>query len=335
MRPRDNRVRALLIAAVATVLLAAACGREEQARPAGTPEPPSTLVAFNAQAGEFTEGVAVDSDGNVFASISPQGRLVRIAAGTSQATDFGRVEGLQQDDFGLLGLAVDEGGNVYGAVVSKNPAANGVWRFDVESGEAEHLSGTEKISFPNEVAVDGDDVYVSDTRGPGDQGAVWRVPANGDAEIWAQGGLLAGNGSFNFGFPLGANGIEVHDGTVYVGVTEGLKIVSIPIEDDGTAGDVTTFADLSKAGPGGGPAAVDGVDVDDDGTVYFTAPIVHVVFKVSSDGKEFAAIADASDNLDGPSSVAIGEDAIYIANFSAALGESSNMKGPSIVRVPI
>jgi sugar lactone lactonase YvrE len=337
MRRMNVRIRAALLVAMPLVLLAAACGREEQARPAGTPEPPSTIVAFDGAAREFTEGVAVDSDGNVFASVTPQGRLVRVAAGSTNAEDFGKVDGLQQDDFGLLGLATDEDGNVYGGVVSKNPAANGVWRFDAESGDEERLPGTEKIAFANEVAVDGDDVYVSDTRGPGDKGGVWRVPADGDgdAEIWAQGGLLAGNGSFNFGFPLGANGIEVHDGTVYVGVTEGLKIVTIPIEDDGTAGDVTTLADVSKAGPGGGPAAVDGVDVDDDGTVYFTAPLVHVVFTVSSDGKDFATVADASDNLDGPSSVAIGEDAIYIANFSAALGESSNMKGPSIVRVPI
>ncbi len=337
MRPKNAGIRLLLLIATPTVLLAAACGVEGGARPTGTPEPPSTIVTFNAQAREFTEGVVVDSDGNVFASISgPHGRVVRIAPDSNTADEFGKVEGLLPDDFpGLLGLAVDEDGNVYGTVVSKNAAANGVWRFDADSGDASRLRGTEKIPFANAVIVDGDTIYVSDTTGADGKGAVWRVPENGSAAIWAQNDLLAGNGSAGFGFPLGANGIDVYDGTVYVGVTETAKIVAIPIEDDGSAGDVSTFADLSKAGPGGVPAAVDGIDVDDEGSIYVAAPIIHTVLKVSSDGMESSTVADATDNLDGPASVAVGENEIYIANFSGALGEASNGKGPSIVRVPI
>jgi sugar lactone lactonase YvrE len=328
-------IRAVLLVATSLVLLAAACGTEKEAGPAATPGAPSTVVSFDAAAGEFTEGVAVDSDGDVFASVSPQGRVVRIAAGSNKADDFGKVDGLQKNDFGLLGLTVDTDGNVYGCVVSKNPAANGVWRFDAESGDAKRVPGTEKISFANAVIVDRGTIYVTDTTGPGGKGAVWRVPENGSAALWAQGGLLAGNGAAGFGFNLGANGIDVYNDKVYVGVTETAKVVTIPIEDNGSAGEPAMFADLSKSGPGKTPAAVDGIDVDADGNVYVAAPIVHRVLKVSSDGNKISTIADASDNLDGPASIALGKDAVYIANFSAALGKSSNKKGPSIVRVPI
>jgi sugar lactone lactonase YvrE len=331
----NMRIRAVLLVATSLVLLAAACASEEQAGPTASPEAPSTVVSFDGDAGEFTEGVAVDADGNVFASVSPQGRLVRIAAGSTTAEDFGQIEGLVKDDFGLLGLTVDADGNVYGGVVSKNPDANGVWRFDAESGDAERVSGTDKISFANSVIVDGETIYATDTTGPGGKGAVWRVPEGGEAELWAQGGLLAGDGSAGFGFNLGANGIDVYDDTVYVGVTETAKIVAIPIQDDGSAGEAATFADLTKAGPGDTPAAVDGIDIDGDGNIYVAAPIVHLVLMVSSDGEDVSTVADAGDNLDGPASVAIGEDALYVANFSGALGESSNKKGPSIVRVPI
>ena len=330
-----TKARAALVLAACLVVLASACGKEEAAGPTPSPAAPSTLVAFNAAAGEFSEGVAVDDDGNVFASVSPQGRLVRIASGSNKAEDFGKIEGLQEGDFGLLGLTTDDEGNVYGCVRSKNPAANGVWRFDAASGQAERLSGSEKISFANSVIVDGDTTYVTDTSGPDGEGAVWRIPPGGSAAIWTKGGLLSGTGAAGFGFKIGANGIDVRDDTVYVGVTETAKVVTIPINDDGSAGTVSTFADLSTAAPGGKPAAVDGIDIDDDGNVYVAAPIVHIVLKVSSDGKNISTVADANDNLDGPASVAIGEDAIYIANFSAALGESSNKKGPSIVRVPI
>ncbi len=325
-----------VVVAVFLVFSAAACGSEEQAGPSPTPEAPSTLVAFSSDAREFIEGVAVDADGNVFASVTSQGRLVRISAGSKTAEDFGKVEGLQEGDFGLLGLTVDDGGNVYGAAVSKNPAANGVWRFDASSGDAQRVQGTEKISFANSVIVDGDNVYVTDTVGPGGKGAVWRIPPDGEAAIWAQGGLLAGNGSAGFGFNLGANGIDVQGDTVYVGVTETAKIVAIPLEEDGSAGEARIFADLSKAAPGGKPAAVDGIDIDDDGNIYVATPLIHSVLKVSFDGKTISTVADANDNLDGPASVAIGEDAVYVANFSGALGEAAtNKKGPSIVRVPI
>ena len=339
MRGTHRRTPAVVLAAVSLVILAAACATDEQAgqdaspTPAATPGAPSTLVAF--EAGEFTEGVAVNADGDVFASVTPQGRLVKIAAGSNEAEDFGKIDGLQKDDFGLLGLAVDTDGNVYGTVVSKNTAANGVWRFDAESGDAERLPGTEEIAFANAVIVDDDTIYVTDTRGPDDKGAVWRIPADDEAELWAQGGELAGTGAAGFGFPLGPNGIDVHDNTVYVGLTEPAKIAAIPIEEDGSAGEVTIFADLTKAAPDSKPAAVDGIDVDDDGNIYVAAPLVHLVLKVAPDGKEITTVADANDNLDGPASVALGDDAVYVANFSGALGESSNKKGPSIVRVPI
>jgi sugar lactone lactonase YvrE len=330
-------MRAVLLLAACFALVAVGCADEEEAAPTpkATAEAPSKLVAFDFNAREFTEGVAVDADGDVFASITPQGRLVKIAAGTRKAEDFGKVEGLQKDDFGLLGLNVDDEGNVYGCVVSKNAAANGVWRFDADSGDAERIAGTEKIAFPNSVVVDGGTIWVTDTTGADGKGAVWRVPKDGDAEIWARDDLLAGNGSAGFGFNIGANGIDVQGDTVYVGVTETAKIVAVPIEADGSAGDARVFADLTKAGPEGKPAGVDGIDIDEDGNIYVASPIIHVVLKVSFDGKKVETVADAGDDLDGPASVAIGEDALYIANFSGALGESSNKKGPSIVRVPI
>ncbi len=338
--PPVKRVRAILLVGASVVLLSAGSANDDQAGGDGSPEPdatpqaPSTLVAFDGEAREFSEGVAVDADGNVFASVTPQGRLVRIAAGESEAEDFGKIEGLQQDDFGLLGLAVDEDGNVYGGVVSENAEANGVWRFDADSGEAERLPGTEEIKFANSVIVDGGTVYATDTTGADGKGAVWRIPEDGEAEIWAQGAELAGDSSLEFGFPLGANGIDVHDDKVYVGVTETAQIVAIQIEEDGSAGDIATFADLSEAAPDEKPAHVDGIDIDDDGFVYVAAPLIHSVFKVSPDGQDVETI-DAGDDLDGPASVALGEDALYVANFSGALGEASNNKGPSIVRVPI
>jgi sugar lactone lactonase YvrE len=112
------------------------------------------LVSFDPAAGQFPEGVAVGKRGNVFVSLAPLGQLVKVERGSRQAEPFGSVPGVDsaRGDLGLLGLAVDKRGNVYGAVASA--AAQGIWRFDRRTGAAERLPGTEVIPFPNGLAFD-------------------------------------------------------------------------------------------------------------------------------------------------------------------------------------
>ena len=336
MREMVGRRRGSRAVIAAVVLLAAAGCTSDDAEVTGDGEIEgvSVLVTFDIDGAEFPEGVTVDHEGNVYASLSPLGQLVRVAAGTEVAQPFGVVEGLEEGDLGLLGLTVDGDGNVYGAVASANPDAKGVWRFDRETGDADRVAGTEQIVFANAIIFDGSTMYVTDTVGPDEQGAVWRVSESGEAEIWAQDAVLAGDGSAGFPFPLGPNGIDVHDGMVYVGLTEPAQIATIAIEDDGSAGEVLIFADLTTSAPDGGPAAVDGIGVAADGSVYVAAPLVHTVFRVSADGAEVATVATAEDGLDGPASLVLGDGVMYVSNFSAALGASNN-NGPGIIRAPL
>jgi sugar lactone lactonase YvrE len=286
-----------------------------------------TVVAFDPETFQFSEGVAVDADGNVYASLSPHGQLVRVAPGADLAETVGSVDGIGEGDNGLLGLAVGPDGAVYGALMSQNPDANGVWRFDPATGSAERVAGTEAIFFPNEPSF-GDDgtMYVTDTIA----GAVWRVPEGGSAESWIQDPLLEGTGEFGFGFPLGANGIEVVGDTAYVGVSETAQVVAIPINDDGTAGTPTTFVQHDSP--------VDGVAVDAAGNVYTAHPFVNEVRRVNADG-DIEVVANVDDSLDAPTSVAIGPGAegetAYIANFTGVpLGLDEVGAGPSVVSVP-
>jgi sugar lactone lactonase YvrE len=285
-----------------------------------------TVIAFDPEAFQFSEGVAVDADGNVYASLSPLGQLVRVAPGAGVAETVGSVEGIADGEPGLIGLAVGPDGAVYGALTSQNPDANGVWRFDPATGAAERVAGTEAIGFPNEPSF-GDDstMYVTDTTG----GTVWRVPEGGSAESWIQDPLLEGTGEAGLGFPLGPNGIEVVGDTVYVGVTETAQIVAIPINDDGTAGTPTTFAQHDSP--------IDGVDVDAAGNVYTTHPFAYEVRRVNADG-DIEVIANLDDSLDGPTSVAIGPGAegetAYIANYTGVPLGGELGAGPGIVSVP-
>lgn len=287
-----------------------------------------TVVSFDPDSGELPEGVTVDKKGNVFASLSPLGQLVKIPAGSSAAEPFGAVEGLEDGDLGLLGLAVDAPGNVYGTVVSANADAQGVWMFDRKTGEETRVSGTEAISFPNSIAFDKrGNMYITDTV----LGAVWTVPKGGSAEPWIVDPLLQGDGSFGFGFDLGANGIAVKQGTIYVGVTEQGSIVTIPINTNGSAGTAQIL--VQEAG-----WAVDGLALDVHGNVYFANPIPSAVIKVAPDGS-YETIATDADGLDRPTSVAFGtgrgaKQSLYVANFSVALGPPIGT-GPSVVAVDV
>ena len=288
-----------------------------------------TVVEFDAGAGELSEGVAVDKRGNVFASLSPLGQLVKIPAGTTDAVPFGSVSGLGAGDIGLLGLAVDAPGNVYGAVFAPTGTATGVWKFDRKTGAEELVPGTSSMAFPNSVAFDKrGTMYITDTIG----GAVWRVERDGTAETWVQSSLLEGDGSLGFPFPLGANGIAVRNNTVYVGVTEQSSIVTIPIQPDGSAGTPEVLATI----PG---AAVDGIALDVHGNVYFANPVPSAIIKVSADGSVNGTVADDSAFLDGPTSVAFGtgrgdKQSLYAVNFSVALGTPLGA-GPSVVKVDV
>ena len=313
----------ILLAAIAAVLVAVPAA----AQPVGASGPVTPVLQFDPAQGQLPEGVAVDKRGDVYISLSPLGQLVRVPAGTSEVEPVGAVPGLEPGDIGLIGLAVDAPGDVYGAVVSANPDAAGVWRFDRTTGAAERVPGTGAIAFPNAVAFDKrGTMYVSDSV----LGAVWRVRPGGVAEVWADDPLLDGNGSAGFGFPIGANGIAVRHGTLYVGVTETSRLVTIPIEPDGSAGTPTVFADL-----GGIP--VDGIALDVHGGWYVAAPIYDAVLRVDANGTITELAAGAADGLDNPTSLAFGtgrgaREQMYAVNFSVALGTPLGV-GPGLVSI--
>jgi sugar lactone lactonase YvrE len=295
---------------------------------AGASSHVETLAQFDAAAGELPEGVTVDKAGNVFVSLSPLGELVKFRPGSTSPEPFGAVPGLMPGDFGLLGLAVDAPGNVYGGVISANPDARGVWKFDRKTGAGERFAGTEAIILPNAVAFDDrGTLYATDTIG----GAVWRIPKGGAAELWIADPLLAGDGSVGFGFPIGANGIAVRHNTVYVGVSEKATIVTIPILPDGAAGQIQVERHL----PG---VAIDGIALDVHGNIYIANVLSSSIVRANTDGS-VETLATAADGLDAPSSLAFGtgkgdRQSLYVVNFSVALLPPGGA-GPALLRVAV
>lgn len=339
---RASRSSQVALAALSLLLLGpvwAAVGAQGTPSPAASPAPGAEarfIARFDAAAGELPEGVTVDADGTVYASLSPLGQLVRITSGGGYEV-VGTVEGLQEGDIGMLGLTARADGSVYAGVFSANADAHGVWRFDLDTGEAARVPGTEQIGLPNAVAFDvAGTAYVTDTIA----GAVWRVPPGGAAERWLQHPLLEGDGSIGFPFPVGANGIDVDDAgrTVYVAVLERGTVVTVPIGEDGAAGEPAVYAEFADAQ---GAVVVDGLILDEAGNVYVAQPAANTVARVTPGGAT-ETVATQADGLDGPASVAVGQDAdgmerLYVSNFSVALAPlvPPGGAGPGIVTIPL
>lgn len=274
------------------------------------------VVVYDPAAGELPEGVAIDKRGDVFVSLNPLGQVRKVGRDGSQST-------LATLPGEVVGLAVDAPGNVLVAVASFDPATSGVYRI-ARDGTFARLPGTGAIVFPNGIAFDKvGNVYVTDTV----LGAVWRVPARGgQAEVWFQSPLLEGSGVFDFGFPLGANGIAFRHNELVVSNTEGARLVRIPIERDGSAGAAAILAE--------GPAllAVDGIAFDVHGNVWAAVIAQSTIVRVSPQG-DVTTVATAADGLDWVSSISFGKNGdLWAVNF--AIGPPGG-PGPALLRLDV
>ncbi len=248
--------RALVIAITLLVVvpsLAGASGHVER------------LVSFDAAAGQLSEGVAVDKVGNVFVSLAPLGQLVKVEPGSDSAQPFGSVPNVNPvTDLGLLGLAVDAPGNVYGAVVAA--ASQGVWRFDRTTGAASRIPGTEAIPFPNGLAFDKrGNLYVASSfeelsPSGAPLGGIWRIATSGAVERVVVSELLGGTGAL---VPpgIGANGIAYRQGVLYVTNTEKGMLITVGVDSHGDLGTPEVLA----SGPD--LLASDGLALDVHGNV--------------------------------------------------------------------
>ena len=267
-----------------------------------------TLRTYDPDAGELPEGIAIDKRGRIYLTMAPLGELRRIDTDGSEHVVAQLPVG---GGNGALGLAVDAPGNVYVAVHTNDPATQGVYRV-TPAGDVSRLPGSEQIGFANGVAF-GDEgtLYVTDTI----RGAVWAIPKGGSAELWVEGPLFTGTGDAPPPFPIGANGITYRLGTVFVTNTEQASIVSIPVNDDGSAGEPSIL--IQDPALGGS----DGIAADVHGDLYVPVIGQSTLVRVAGDGSGVEVLADKDDGLDYASSAAFGtgrgeRTTLFFVNFS-------------------
>jgi hypothetical protein len=294
-------------------LAAAAAALLTVAAPAAAASPPVSnariIAHLDFSRGQTPENVALEPGGSVdvtFAEAAQVARVsldgqVRILAQLPQPT-----AGAACPVLGPLlraaaltsGIVRGHDGNLYVALCTSSPDLQGIWQVR-PNGSASRIAALPAGGIPNGLALDDRHgfLYVADSL----LSVIWRVSIiNGSVVAWAGGPQLAPNGG------LGANGLKLHDGAVWVSNTQLGTLLRIPIRRDGSAGPIETVAsdlpgidDFAFTGPGDSSSILAAINS------FSTAVLIH------SDGSQ-QTVLTAADGLSNPSAVAIRGSTVYV-----------------------
>jgi hypothetical protein len=199
----------------------------------------------------------------------------------------------------VSGIVRGKGGFLY---VNYNAGSqSGIWRIAPSGGTPVQVVALPGVKVLNGLALDRrkDALYATDST----SGTVWKVSLRtGTASLWAQGTQLEASKSPG----IGANGIKVHAGAVWVSNTDKGTLLRIPIGAHGTAGAVTTVAQ--------GLTAIDDFAFTADGdTVLAAQNYVSEVSLVHTDGTH-QTVLTSTDGLSNPTSVAVRGPTVYVTS---------------------
>jgi sugar lactone lactonase YvrE len=297
----------------------------------------TTVAEFNGAASEAPENLAVDHRGNIYVSlaltgeirkVTPEGHVSTFATLPSPGTGF------------MLGITFDLRGNLFVAFASFD-SNHGVWRVSKDGKETELFAPLtidgQPDGLPNDLKFDKKgNLYVSDFIG----GKVWRIDRKGIVSIWKTDPLLMGVVVPGLGpisnFKVGANGLafDKDKENLYVANTGLGRIVRIPLQDGGSAGDAVVFVENEPLLRG-----ADGINFDKDGKLYVAVNFQDRIVVISQKG-DTATIAEGH-ILQNPADVIFGvhdqENTLYIANFAIfrLLGIVKETPRPALLKMII
>lgn len=321
-----------------------------EASGAGADGPVEVIAAFEAAAGELPEGVVADPAGNLFVSLGPPFFLDPVYGAIRKIDPDGTQTTLVEypDGPAPAGLALDRSGRLHFALPDPGGAVGGVYRLGRDG--AERIAGTETMLVPNGLAFDRRrNLYVSDSL----RGEIWRIPgtprrgrghdrhdargrsvADPAATVWLADDLLAGcDGG------VGANGVAVWRGAVYVANTSKGMLVRIPIERHGQPGEPEVVAGDADCDPDDDLFSIDGIAIDSRGNVFAALVLVHRLVRIDVRSGDVTPLLDADDGLWNPASVTFGHGSdrstLLVANYAVLPPVPTANLGPAVLAVDV
>jgi len=260
------------------------------------------VAHFDITKGQTPENIAVEPDGSADITFALAAQVARV--GTN-----GRVKILARLPTGAgcpltgapgvsTGLVRMPDGTLYAGLCTGSAGTQGVWRIR-QDGSAQRFAALPADGVPNGLAFDAlrGVFYMADSY----LSTVWRISLrDGSVTSWATGPALAPDGS------IGANGLKLHDGAVWVTNTQHGTLLRIPIRPGGAAGAIQQVAyglpgidDFAFTGPLPGAQVLAAVNSQNE------------VVLIHRNGTAQVELT-AADGLSNPSSVAVRDSTVYV-----------------------
>ena len=267
------------------------------------------VAHFDITALQQPENIALEPDGDAdltfafahqVARVTPQGTVTILA--TLPAAASGTT--------GASGIVRLPDGTLYVNYLDVGGTAAGIWRIS-PNGAVAQVAALPQAEFLNGLAYDpaSGDLFATDSY----LGAVWKVsPRTGTSEIWASGAAFQGApGGF------GANGLKVHNGSVWVSNTSTGTLLRIPVRPDGSAGSPAVVAS-------GLPGIDDFAFTGAGDTVLAVQNTLNQADLIAPDGTA-RVVLTAADGLSTPSAVAVRGCTVYVTSAAYYTGADPNL----------
>jgi sugar lactone lactonase YvrE len=318
---RARAAIAVLIAPTVTAAGAtsafAATSRGGDARPVITDV--RTVARFDFTAGGQPESVTINPDGSLTVSllgiltgqppqlvrISPSGQRTVLVTGLAGEAISGNVRG--------------HNGTVYYNMFSADPSRSGIWRL-LPGGSPERIGALPAGQFLNGLTMtaDGRTLYATDSLA----GTIWTVPTGGGpVSAWLVDPALAPTQSAPGHF--GANGVESHDGAVWVSNSDRGTLLRVPVTATGAPGPVEVISDTLA-----------GIDDFEFPSARSDVALVALngqneIAVVYPDGRTKIALT-AADGLDSPTDTAIRGTRIFITDSGNSAPHEAKLQSGKI-----
>jgi hypothetical protein len=266
--------------------------------------------------GQLPENIALAPDGTQYvtlararqiAAISPGG-AVRILATLPKPADDGVHPPAMSWPL-TLGIVRAQDGTLYFLYATGTADLTGLYRMR-PGGRPQRIAALPADGLPNGLALDAksDTLYITDST----LGTVWRVPATGGTPTaWSTAPELAAHGF------LGANGLKIHQGALWVSNLDEGTLLRIAVLPDGRAGAVRTRAT--------GLTGIDDFAFTGHGDQILAAlDTVNEVALVQPDGTH-SIVLTAADGLQGPTSIALSGNTVHIPSAAYVTQKDPNI----------
>lgn len=264
------------------------------------------VAHFDLAAQQQPENIALEPDGSAdvtfafarqVARVTPEGKVTILATLPPATTGTAIVSGIVRTSDGSLYVNYIAG------------AESGIWQIRPGAVPRKAVALPE-AKFLNGLALDprSGALFATDSGA----GTVWRAwPRTGKAELWATGAeLLPGAAGF------GANGIKVHNGSVWVSNTDQETLLQIPVRRDGTAGRISEVAHVTS---------VDDFAFTGAGNTVLVAQNALNQVELITPGRGRRVVLTAADGLSNPTSVAVRGSATYVPSAAFFTGVDPNL----------